>query len=154
MARFVFKLETVLKQRKRLEQEKQRELAVRHAKQVALEDQLKRMDESVKQASEDLRRDHLTGSIDLSFLTAHRRFLTSMQRQGMQLVQQIAAAKAHVEDARRQLAEAAKRRKAIDRLRERAFEAWREDLARHEMAELDEIGTQIAYADLQERNDS
>src|SRR4051794_27003829 len=127
MARFVFKLHTVLKQRKRLEQEKQRELAVRHAKQVALEDQLKRMDESLKQASEDLRRNHLTGSIDLSFLAAHRRFLTSMQRQGMQLVQQIAAAKAHVEDARRQLAEAAKRRKAIDRLRERALDTWRAD---------------------------
>jgi len=124
------------------------ELAVRLAAQVALEDQLKQMDESLRQAADDLRKNHLTGVIDLSFLTAHRRFLTSMQRQGRQLIQQLASAKAQVDDARRQLAEAAKRRKAIERLRERGLDRWKADQSRRELADLDEIGAQIAYTNL------
>src|SRR5262245_37069502 len=124
MARFVFRLEAVLKQRKRVEQDRQRELAVRHAKLVVLEDQLMRMDETLKRAADDLRANHLTGSIDMNFLTAHRRFLMAMQREGAHVIQQIAAAKKHEDEARIELAEASKRRKAIERLRERAFERW------------------------------
>src|SRR3954470_9217339 len=104
MAKFVFKLESVQKLRKRVEQEKQRELAVREAKVVDLKTALSRLDESLRAASDDLRNNHLTGAINLSYLTAHRRFLLSMRRQGMQIAQQIATAQLHVEEARRQLA--------------------------------------------------
>src|SRR4051794_7518015 len=121
MARFVFKLESVLKMRKRVEQEKQRELALREAKVVELKAALTELDQSLRAASDDLRQNHLTGAINLSFLTAHRRFLLSMRRQGIQIAQQIATAQLHVDEARKQLAEAAKRRKAIERLREKRF---------------------------------
>src|SRR5215213_1362544 len=90
MAKFIFRLEPVLKQRKREEQEKQRELAVRELVVVNLQIELKRLDDALRTASDDLRNNHLTGSIDMSFLTAHRRFLLSMQRQGRGVVQQIA----------------------------------------------------------------
>src|SRR5215212_2764963 len=148
MAKFVFRLEPVLKQRKREERDKQRELAVRELVVVNLQIELKRLDDALRSASDDLRNNHLTGSIDMSFLTAHRRFLLSMQRQGRGVVQQIAAAQVQVDDARRKLAEAAKQRKVIERLRERHLLRWREDLARREQAEMDEIGTQIGYANL------
>jgi flagellar export protein FliJ len=49
-----------------------------------------------------------------------------------------------LDDARRALAEAAKQRKIIEKLRERQFERWREDQARRETAWLDEAGTQLA----------
>jgi len=148
MSKFVFRLEPVLKQRKREEQEKQRELALRELVVVNLQIELKRLDDTLKGASEDLRQNHLTGAIDMSFLVAHRRFLLSMQRQGVGVVQKIAAAHVHVDDARRKLAEAAKQRKVIERLRERHLLRWREDQARREQAEMDEIGTQIGYANL------
>jgi flagellar FliJ protein len=150
MARFVFKLEPLLKQRKREEQEKQRELASRELVVVNLKNELTRLDESLKSASEDLRKNHLTGAIDLNFLAAHRRFLGAMQRQGMLLVQKIATAQAHVDDARRKLAEAAKQRKVIERLREKQFARWQEDQARRELAAMDEIGSQIGYANVTE----
>src|SRR5262245_44477329 len=114
MAKFVFRLEPVLKQRKREEQEKRRELASRELVVVNLQTELKRLDDALKSASEDLRNNHLTGAIDLNFLTAHRRFLTAIQRQGFGVVQKIAAAQAQVDDARRKLAEAAKQRKVIE----------------------------------------
>ena len=148
MSKFVFRLEPVLKQRKREEQEKQRELAVRELVVVNLQVELKRLDDTLRGASQDLRQNHLTGPIDMSFLVAHRRFLLSMQRQGAGVLQKIAAAQAHVDDARRKLAEAAKQRKVIERLRERHLLRWREDQARREQAEMDEIGTQIGYANL------
>lgn len=148
MAKFVFRLEPVLKQRKREEQQKQRELAERELVVVNLQIELKRLDDALKGASEDLRQNHLTGSIDLSFLTAHRRFLLSMKRQGVGVVQKIAVAQVQVDEARRNLAEAAKQRKVIERLRERHLIRWKEDQARREQAEMDEIGTQIGYANL------
>jgi flagellar FliJ protein len=146
MARFVFRLEPVLKQRKREEQEKQRELASRELVLVNLQIELQNLDELMRGAADDLRKNHLTGAIDVSFLTAHRRFLLSVRRQGVGIVQKMATAQAHVDDARRKLAEAAKHRKVIERLRERHLERWREDQARREQAETDEIGTQIGYA--------
>lgn len=150
MSKFVFRLEPVLKQRKRDEQEKQRELAVRELVVVNLQAELKRLDESLKSASEDLRTNHLTGAIDLNYLTAHRRFLGAMQRQGLAVVQKIATAQAHVDDARRKLAEAAKQRKVIERLREKQLMRWREDQARREQTDMDEIGSQIGYANVSE----
>src|SRR5688572_6697536 len=150
MAKFVFRLTPVLEQRKREEQEKQRELATRELVVVNLQNELKRLDESLKSASEDLRKNRLTGASDLTFLTAHRRFLTAMQRQGLSIVQKIAAAQVHVDEARRALVEAAKRRKVIERLREKQLARWREEQARREQTEMDEIGSQIGYANVTE----
>jgi flagellar FliJ protein len=150
MSKFGFRLEPVLAQRKRVEQEQQRELASRELVVVNLKNDLKRLDESLRGAAEDLRKNHLTGAINLNFLTAHRRFLTAMQRQGIGIVQQVAGAQVLVDEARQQLAEAAKRRKVIEKLREKQFARWREDQERRELAQLDEIGAQIAYANITE----
>jgi flagellar FliJ protein len=154
MARFVFRLEVVLRQRKRAEQEAQRELAVRQARLVAAEDELKRLEERVRAASDDVRQNHLTGSLDLNFLSAHRRFLNAMQRQGMEIVQRIAAGRNLVEEARMLLAEAARNRKVIEKLRERQLARWREEQQRMESIAFDEIGMQIGYANSVEASDN
>jgi len=46
--------------------------------------------------------------------------------------------------------EAAKQRKVIEKLREKQFARWREELAKREQAEMDEIGMQLAYQNLLE----
>jgi flagellar FliJ protein len=150
MARFVFRLETVLRQRKRAEQEAQRELAHRQAKLVGLQNDLQSLDQALRKASEDVRDNHLTGTLDLNFLTAHRRFVNAMQRQGLNLVQKIASAQRSVDEARGLLAEAAKQRKVIEKLREKQFARWNDEQARKETAAMDEIGSQIGYSNLVE----
>jgi flagellar export protein FliJ len=50
-----------------------------------------------------------------------------------------------VNEARVALAEAAKQRKVMEKLREKHHERWRTELAQKEMRELDEIGLQIAF---------
>jgi flagellar FliJ protein len=149
MARFVFKLEALLEQRRREEQQCQRALAERAAAVNAAEEAIRIANESIVTGQDDVRR-HLMGSLDMGFLTAHRRFMVAIQRQIAELMTKLAAARNNLEQARVQLAEAAKRRKAIEKLRERQFDRWRADQARREAALADEIGSQLAFGNLRE----
>jgi flagellar FliJ protein len=144
MPKFHFQLEGVLKQREGLERERQRLLAVALGKMQKLEEQLRELDRSVQAAHADARQHHLVGKLDMSFLAAHRRFIASSQRQAMSLAQKMAAIKAEIDQARALLAEAAKQRKVIEKLRERQYDRWKADLIKKETAEMDEIGMQLA----------
>jgi len=145
MARFVFKLEGVLKHRLEAERAKQRALAIVRAQLTELESQLRDLDRRAKESTQDIRSNRLTGVLDMQFLGAHRRFMIAMQRQAMDIVQRMAAVKNKVDVAQKELLEAAKQRKVIEKLKERQFERWRADMNRSEAAQLDEIGTQMGY---------
>src|SRR5436190_2606077 len=111
MARFVFQLESVLRQRKLVEDQRQRELAVVQGEYAALEGQLRAMDQEVQSTTAGVRANHLTGRLDLQLLAAHRRYTLAMQRRAIGLAQQMAAVQSRLEAARRAVAEAAKQRK-------------------------------------------
>ena len=145
MAQFVFKLAGVLKQRKHEEHARQRDLAERQAHLGALAMQLQRVNDTVAASNDDVRNNRLTGALDMSFIAAHRRFIFAMKQQAIELVQKMAVAQRHVDEALARLAEASKRRKTIEKLREKQFQAWRAEQARKELMELDEAGMQIAY---------
>ena len=145
MSQFKFPLEGVLQQRKTIEQAAQRDVALAQRSLVELQTQLARLDESVKGVSEDVRQNHLVGRIDVSFITAHRRFLLSMERAALDLARGIAEQQAKVAKTQHALLEAAKGRKGIEKLRERQFERWSAEQAKRENALLDEAGTQIAF---------
>src|SRR5881394_3204163 len=113
MPKFTFKLEAVLRHRKVIEQEKQRDHALALAKLKALQDQLNAVNQSMQDTNDDVRRNHLTGKLDLGFITAHRRFLLGMQRKGMEILAQMAGIQKEVEATRAALAEAAKQRKIL-----------------------------------------
>lgn len=148
MARFVFRLETVLKQRRWEQQQRQRDLALREAHLHDLQQALKRLNAQVQSANTDMRENRLVGLLDLCFLAAHRRFLAAMQRGGMEVMQRIAIAQKQAADAQAALAEAAKRCKAIEKLKEKHLERGCAEQKRREMIELDEIGMQIGYANV------
>src|SRR4051812_21313032 len=118
MARFVFKLDGVLRHRKNIEQGRQREVAEIVAQMTALEAQLAALDADVRATNDDVRQNRLTGSVDVQFLVAHRRYLGATQRRAMELAERMAAVRIKLDEARRNLAEAAKDRKIIEKLRE------------------------------------
>ena len=152
MAQFKFPLDPLLRQRERVEQERQRELAVVNADLVAAQAALAEAEQKVATALADLRENRLIGRIDLAFLTAHRRFMLGMQRQGAERAQRVAAATVKVDVARRNLAEAAKGRRAIETLRDQQHERWRADQAGRETAATDEVAMQMAVADLRDED--
>ena len=150
MARFVFKLEAVLRQRKQIEQQKLRDLAVRQQALVALQEDLQNLQNQAQNATQDLRENRLVGTINLSFLSAHRRFIMSMGRQAAVLTQKITQAQKLVDEARLILAEAARNRKAIEKLKEKHYENWRTEQAKKESDALDEVGMKLAFQNFTE----
>ena len=101
MPKFIFKLEGVLRQRKHIERQKQRELAARVQALTQAQTELEQLRDAAQKSNDELRQNHLTGSLDMSFLAAHRRFLLAMQRQATAIAQKIAAAQQQVDDARK-----------------------------------------------------
>jgi len=145
MPKFVFSLESVLRHRRYAERERQRELAVCQAEMVRLQQELKALNDSMQSSAADMKANHLTGSLDVGFLAAHRRYTVAMQRKGQSIVQDMARQQKKVDDAQRMLAEAAKERKVMEKLREKQLERWKAEVARKEAAEADEVGAQFGY---------
>jgi flagellar FliJ protein len=145
MPRFIFKLEPVLRQRLHLEKEKQRELALIQQQMVALQQELRGLNDAVQSAATDVRDNRLVGRLDMAFLAAHRRFMAAMQRKGMELVQRMALVQRQVEEAQKALADAARQRKAMEKLREKHLARWKQEQDRLEMLASDELNTQLSY---------
>jgi flagellar FliJ protein len=145
MARFVFSLEAVLRHRLLAEQERMRELAVCQLEMARLQAELRALNDSLQAGAVDMKSNRLVGTIDVNYLAAHRRFTVAMQRKGQVLVQDMARQQRKVDEAQQLVAQAAKERKAIEKLRERKYERWREEAARKEMAEMDEVGSQWGH---------
>jgi flagellar FliJ protein len=148
MAKFRFRLQAVLRHRLQIEEERQRALATVQQQLTTLTNELKAMDDQVEQANQDLRTNHLVGPVNVGYLTAHRRFIVGVRRQAMLLVQRMALVQKQVDEARLALAEAAKQRKIIEKLREKQLDRWRQEAARKEGDALDEIGMQISAASI------
>jgi len=150
MPRFKFQLEGVLEHRKNIEEEKQRALAAVLSEMQRLRNDLADLDQVARGAVADLRQNRLTGPLDMSFLAAHRRFTGSVQRKALAIAQKMALVQRQIDEARASLAEAAKQRKIIEKLRERQLERWQSLQHRQEMDELDDIGMQLAFRQLGE----
>ena len=141
MAQFTFTLDGVLRHRKHVEQDCQIELARLQQQVREAENELRQLDQSLNGSLADIRQNRLTGKLDLGFLAAYRRYVASVQRKGAVIAQRMALIQRQVETARQALAEAAKQRKIVEKLREKQFERWRTEQARKEAAELDEVNT-------------
>jgi flagellar protein FliJ len=148
MPKFDFKLEGVLRQRKNAEQQLQRELAVFQGEMAELEAELRALDLSVQQTTEDLRQNRMTGRLDLNFLGAHRRFTLAMQRKAMGIAQLMNGVRIKMVESQRKLTEAVKKRKVLEKLREKQFEEWRQAMAKQELHDLDEVAMQMTYRQL------
>jgi flagellar FliJ protein len=145
MAKFAFKLEGVLRHRKQVEEQRQRDLAVVQAMLTELEAELRGLDGVVRESLADLRENRLVGRLDMHFIGAHRRFMLATQRKAAGLIERMAGVQREVEAARKLLVEAATQRKVIEKLREKQLERWKAELARKEMAEQDEVNVRMGY---------
>ena len=144
MPKFVFQLDAVLRHRKMIEEQRQRELGAVQTVMAAMEAELRSIDEAARGVSDDVRTNRLTGKLDMTFLAAHRRYVLAMQRKAVALAQRMAAQQQLVDAARKQLAEAAKQRKIIEKLKERQHERWKVEQSRKELDHLSEVNMQLA----------
>lgn len=146
MARFEFRLESVLNQREREEQFCQAALAEALGVQADFEAKIAQIEQEVR-GQTDLLRDQMVGPIDTNEILRHRRFIAACSVEVARISQLLVSARLKVEAARRKLTDAAKRRKALEILRDKQRIEFNADFERKQQIELDEAAMQIAFSD-------
>jgi flagellar biosynthesis chaperone FliJ len=137
LTRFTFKLEPLLEQRRHIEQQRQRELAVCQQAMLAIQAEVDEMAVLRRASRADLRsagrgaanrRASIAPAggrrLDAGLLAAHQRFEQAMRHKSTVLSRQLEAAQTALAQARAQLLDAARKRKIIEKLRERAHARW------------------------------
>lgn len=147
MPQFTFRYETLLQHRRNIEDRYQRQLAERVRTQMIMTDQLRAMQQTIKDSKRDLG-GVLVGKLDLSQVGEFTRFNAQSTVRGRQLVQRLAQLEPQIEEARNELLRATQQRKALELLRERDLEAWKREIERKETAELDELSAQAYTREL------
>ncbi|MHC5006805.1 MAG: flagellar export protein FliJ [Planctomycetota bacterium] len=143
MAKFVFRLEPLLKARRRAEQNEQRAVAEIERQRMALEDMLRAHQRNISHGKETLR-GSLAGTLDMRALRLEAGAGLHLVRKAQQVVLQLAGLGQRQETARAKLIEATKRRRALELLKERRFEQWKKRLDKAETAQIDELVTNAA----------
>lgn len=153
MAKFVFNLEAVRKQRSALEKQRMVAVAELERERLALEYRIRAAHESVEAERLELR-EQLNGMregegrlVDLRGVRFQAGAAVVLRARTQQLVLQLAGLHKRLEKAREELRQAVAARKAVDLLRDRRFEEWRRELARREAMTLDELATMRGVRD-------
>jgi flagellar export protein FliJ len=143
MAKFVFRLEPLLRARRRAEEEVQREVARLQRQRLALEEALRGYQGRISHGKETLR-GALTGAIDIRALRLEAGASLHLARAAQQVVLELAGLDKRQSSARAALIEARKRRRALELLKEQRYEQWKRRLEKAEAAQIDELVTNAA----------
>ncbi|MEM6332720.1 MAG: flagellar export protein FliJ [Planctomycetota bacterium] len=144
MARFVFRLASVLEQRRRAEDVAKRALAERVGVSTKIRERITGMQQTVRDSKQGLR-ESLSGSVQaaqVGRLASHAQ-LTAVR--GQRAVLELAAAEQQVAVAREALREAIAARRAIELLEERERAAWKKRLQKREDAEMDDLSSRRVF---------
>ncbi len=140
MARFVFKLDPVLEQRRREEREQMRKVAELERERLAIEDEIRSCRRAMDQERSDLR-DLLGAGQRVDLRGARMQASVSLREmsRAQRAVLRLAGVHKQLIGARTALLEASKRRKSVEMLRDRRRAQWADELSRREDRELDDM---------------
>jgi flagellar protein FliJ len=141
MAQFRFQLETVLRHRRVVEDQRQRELAQGLRQRMILHDQLRLMQQTITQSKRDLGTG-LTGKVNMDQVASFARYNSQVTQRAQAIVVRLVAVEKQIDAARLRLLEASKARKALELLRDRHMQLWQQEQERLETAILDELAVQ------------
>lgn len=137
MARFRFQLQAVLEHRERIERDRQKVVAELESQRVSLEHVIRRCQEGLVDE-----RTHLRGMLERSNLRDVRFQVAASARltgTAQRAVLELAGVQKRLEAARASLLDAAKQRKAVELLKERRLDEWKQTQGRLEAAAIDEL---------------
>ncbi|MHC4946881.1 MAG: flagellar FliJ family protein [Planctomycetota bacterium] len=143
MARFVFRLQAVLRQREIAEQLAARRVAEVEAERRRLEQRVRRGQHHIAEGRRMLR-GRLTGRLDLDEIRRHGTAAVQSMRGTQRAVVELAGVHRRLEAARGELVEARRRRRVVEILRDRQLERWRKRIAKAEAEALDELAARRA----------
>jgi flagellar export protein FliJ len=149
-AKFRFSLEAVLRQRMALEEREQRRVAELERERLAIEERIRGCQRSIAGAKEDLRRrlssekraqelSRGASGVSLSDVRLQANASLHMVARAQQAVLELAGVHRRLDAARLELIRATTARKAIELLKAKRFEEWRNEVKKREAAEMDEL---------------
>ena len=141
MPTFRFKYDAVLRQRQAAEEQCQHELAKHLRRRGELRDHLHRMQQTVRDAKSQLS-GGLVGHVDVDRIREFAGYSGQVTMQAQDTIRQLAQVEQHTQQARQQLAEAMRQRKAMELLRDKHYKQWLAEQNRQEREELDELAMQ------------
>lgn len=139
MARFQFRLQTLLKLRRAERDQRREKLAEAHAAAHILEQRLERIAADIAGVRERIRTASQPGEIDVGRLLDHQRFERVLRAESGQITEQKARIAAEIDVRRRALVEADQKVRVLEKLREKAWHEHRAAEERVERNQLDEI---------------
>jgi flagellar FliJ protein len=138
VAKFRFRLEALLRVRRQAEQVRQRAVAELEGRRRDLETALRRHQDQIA-AGKRTQCDRLVGRLDVTELRARAGSTIQHMREAQRILLELAGVHRRLEEARADLIEATRRRRAVELLRERRFAAWKKRIDGAENAALDEL---------------
>ncbi len=141
MAQFTFQLEPLLRHRRRVAEQQQRDLAKLLREKLIIETQLRNQQRSITQDKSQMA-GALVGQVDVSRLRQHAAHVHRATVHAQQAAFRMFELGRQIDAARAKLNDAVRDRKAVEVLRERQFKRWQTQQKRREAAELDEAALQ------------
>ncbi len=138
MRRFVFSLQKVLDYRQRLEEQAIRAFA---EAQRHLENERALLAHLVGMRTRCLAGSPRARTLAVQMLEVEQNYLAVLEERIIQQRQRVAEAEQALEGRRRELIEAQRERKMMERLREKHFEQWRQEFLNTEQKALDDLAT-------------
>ena len=143
MKKFDFRLQPLLRLRRR--QEDQKKCVVgSYLAQISEQQRLALiMSETIKKEGEYLKKQHSNGTVDLIWVTHYYRFVTHTQNAMAQRINNVIQIQKKLTGAREELTQAARQTKILEKLKEKQKKRYEQRLQKLNIRELDEIGTNV-----------
>jgi len=138
---FRFRFETLLKLRRRREDQHKRVVAERQAQIAEVRDELSRLEQLTGHGLESIRTVQQAGRIDLQQAMAQRGWVAHLHKAALEAQARLRALEARLAQERAALAEAAKQRRILEKLEERQQERHRLEEQRLEVRAADDLTT-------------
>ena len=139
MAKFKFRLATLLRLREADRDERRGELAEAYQADQIMENQQKELEANLAELALKCREAVAPGPVDVDRLVDTQRFEILFREQRQHLLQQREAAAVEIERRRARLVEANREVRVLEKLKERQMQRHREEEGRREVKVLDEV---------------
>jgi len=149
--RFVFRFETMLRLRRQREDERKRVVAERLRQIARVEDRLASLHRQLRQEAEAIRAAQQPGRMDMQMAVRHRGWIGHLHRAVLEAQGQLRGLEARLAQERAALAEAARLRRVLEKLKERRREQFMQEQERIETRAADDLNTvRYVFEELQE----
>lgn len=144
--RFCFRFETLLRIRRQREDEHKRIVAARVGQIRQVKERMNSLDQQIHDELQAIRESQSPGRIDMHQVVRHRHWLGCLHKAVLEGQAQLRGLEAQLAQERVALAEAAKQRRILDKLKERQSRRFQEELDRQETRAADDMaGLRFVY---------